>query len=122
MDPSEKKPESLTCNIALEPGVARKATVLGPDGKPLAGALAGGVDAVSVFGAARKLETADFTVTGLHAKRARTVMFYHPAKKLAAVIQVKGDEKGPVTVRMAPLPAVTGRLLDAKGQPVAGRR
>jgi len=120
VSPSEKKPASLICNIALEPGVSRKGTVLGPDGKPLAGALAGGVDAVSVFGAAKKLETADFTITGLHPKRARTVMFYHNEKKLAAVVQVKGDEKGPVKVRLAPLTVVTGRLVDAKGQPVAG--
>src|SRR5262249_17498961 len=42
VDPSEKKPASLIYDVALEPGVSRKGTVLGPDGKPLTGALAGG--------------------------------------------------------------------------------
>jgi Carboxypeptidase regulatory-like domain len=52
----------------------------------------------------------------------RQLLFVHRERKLAGQLVVRGDEKGDVTVRLAPWGALTGRVLDADGQPLAGVR
>ena len=98
------------------------ASVVGPDGKPLAGAHAAGLSPVFGFSRfeQRKLGSASFKVGGLAPRRPRAVFLFHQEKKLARVQRFEGDEKGPVTVRLEPLAALTGRLLDADGKPAAG--
>jgi protocatechuate 3,4-dioxygenase beta subunit len=51
-------------------------------------------------------------------KNPRSVAFFHRVRKLAALVTLRGDEKEPVTVRLTPAGTLTGRLLDADGQPV----
>jgi hypothetical protein len=120
--PSEKDPKSLVRDIVLETGRTRSGTVLGPDGEPLAGVLAGGLS--PTYGTyrlspIRKLTTARFMATGLSPREPRALMFYHPEKRLWKLLQVKGDD-GPLTVRLEPLGGITGRVLDADGRPWAG--
>ena len=43
-------------------------------------------------------------------------------KNLTAVVVARGDENGPLTVRLQPAGTVTGRLLDDDGQPRRGVR
>ena len=45
--------------------------------------------------------------------------FVHEEKKLAGSIVVRGDEKAPITVKLQPWAAVSGRLLDAVGKPIS---
>jgi protocatechuate 3,4-dioxygenase beta subunit len=119
---SEKDPKSLTYEVALDSGRTVTGLVVGPDGKPLAGSHAAGLSPVfapSLF-EQRKLGTASFKVGGLAPPRPRAVVFFHQEKKLARVQRFEGDEKGPVTVRLEPLAALAGRLLDADGKPAAG--
>jgi RNA polymerase sigma factor (sigma-70 family) len=121
IDPSEKDPKSTARDIALEPGRTRTGTVLGPDGQPLAGVLAGGLaPVVRTYGTPRKLETARFTATGLSPREPRALVFYHHEKQLSKLVRVKADEGGPLTVRLEPLGGITGRVLDANGRPWAG--
>jgi RNA polymerase sigma factor (sigma-70 family) len=129
INPAEDDPKSTTCDIALEPGRTRAGNVVGPDDQPLAGAHVAGLvplprfpvrtldrESVKHLG----LKTADFTVQGLSPRNARNLVFFHPEKKLGKVQPVRGDEDGPVTVRLEPLGGITGRLLDAQGRPWAG--
>ena len=129
IDPSADKPKSTTVVIALEPGRTRTGTVVGPDGKPLAGAHVAGLTAVPqvlepiqgpVARFQSELKTADFTAQGLSPRKPRKVVFIHPKKKLGKVLLVRGDQAGPLTVRLGPLGAITGRVLDADGRPWAG--
>ncbi len=46
--------------------------------------------------------------------------FYHREKKLGKALLLQGDETKPLTVRLEPLGAIAGRILDAKGHPWAG--
>ncbi len=114
IDPA-KEARSVTCDVVLDPGAAVAGTVLGPDGKPLAG--------VSVFGlklrhawTAKPLPTADFTLTAVGPHERRHLVFLHPEKKLGCHAEVAEDAKESATVRLKPTGAVVGRLLDADGR------
>lgn len=50
----------------------------------------------------------------------RQVIFYHAKRHLAGSLTVRGDEKKPLTVRLAPTGTVTGCVRDAEGQPIRG--
>ena len=113
--------ESMTCDVLLDPGRMPRGTVVGPDGKPLAGAQAFGLTA---YGQSRNwtrtpLPT-EFTVYGLDDGQGREVLFYHAEKRLAVVLRVGGDDRGPLTAKLEPCGAVTGRLVTADGKPRAG--
>jgi hypothetical protein len=123
IDVPEKDPKAVTCDIALTPGRTLTGTVVGPDGKPLAGAYPGGL--LGVWGGPlsfedRKLPTAAFTLGGLDPGKPRFAVFIHPEKKVAKVQKFQGDEKDPVIVQLEPLASLAGRILDANGKPRAG--
>jgi RNA polymerase sigma factor (sigma-70 family) len=130
ISPSERTPSSTSCDIALEPGRTLTGSVVGPDGRPLTGVLAMGVTAV--LPAARyqtrfldqppyqKLETAEFMVYGLNPRQPRALILSHPEKGLGKVQLLRGDESGPLTVRLEPLGALSGRVIDAEGHPWEG--
>jgi hypothetical protein len=128
IDPSEGEPKSATCDVALRPGRSRTGTVVGPDGQPLTGAHVAGLTPVlhyefpSPGQPARRpgLKTADFAALGLGPHEVRKVVFFHPEKKLGKVQPVRGDEEGPLTVRLEPLGSLTGRVVNPQGRPWAG--
>jgi hypothetical protein len=68
------------------------------------------------------LKNANFTALGLNPGRPRSVVFFYSTRKLGKVVHLKGDEKAPFTVRLEPLSAVSGRIVDGAGQPRAGLR
>jgi RNA polymerase sigma factor (sigma-70 family) len=115
------KPRSGPVKVAfaLDAGGMVKGTVLGTDGKPLTGALAEGLRHDWFTAPGNLLRTAEFKAVGLSAARPRLLCFAHSGKKLAGSVVVRGDEKGPVTVQLRPWAAVSGRLLDADGKPMA---
>jgi hypothetical protein len=123
----------LTIDIELDPGRTLKGKLVGPDGKPVAGALAIGLthDPVNVNNwsyrndlayrtrlESQTLPTAEFAVLGLDPKKSRTLTFLHKERKLIAHLGVEGNAKGPLTVRLEPWGVLKGRLVDARGQPL----
>ncbi len=108
--------ESITCNVALDPGHALKGTVLGPDGKPLAGARVSGLKDMGYW---LNCGT-DFTVESLRPNRPRVLQFVHEEKKLVGLLVLGGDEKEPLSVRLEPYGTLTGRLVTLQGEPLAG--
>jgi hypothetical protein len=125
VEPSGADASSRCFDIMLDPGVTRRGTLVGPDGKPVTGAFAFGLTATSArarFGepVLSGLTGADFTAVGVNPREPRYLVFVHPEKKLGKVRQIRGDEPEPLTVTLEPLGAVSGRLLDADGKPVRG--
>jgi protocatechuate 3,4-dioxygenase beta subunit len=118
IDP-DARTAAYTCNFELDKGRTLKGEVLDPDGKPLAGATAGGL--TPVWGRNVDLKEATFTAQSLNAAQPRPLAFIHKARKLAGWVEVKGDEKA-LAVRMRPWGAVEGRVLDEEGNPIAGAR
>ena len=113
---------SMTCDLSLDPGITLVGTVVGPDGKPLAGCTAIDLCPHTMSFNIVKLASGKFTAMGLDPKRPRPLVFRHDGKKLTAVVVARGDEGGPLTVRLEPAATVTGRLLDDDGRPRRGVR
>ena len=65
------------------------------------------------------LETAAFTATGIERDQSCTLTFVNQKRKLIGQKIVRPNDKGPLTVRLKPWGTLTGRLLDAKGNPLA---
>jgi RNA polymerase sigma factor (sigma-70 family) len=126
IDVSEKAPNSLKCDFVLDPGRTLQGKVCGPDGKPLAGVFAAGLtSAPSVplgSQAKPKLMEAEFSAVALDPGRPRTLVFWSEEKKLAKAVLPRGDEAQVLTVRLEPLGAATGLLVDAAGHPLAGAK
>src|SRR5262249_30390760 len=89
-----------------------------PDGQPLAGAVVSGVT-VS-WPITFPIEQAKTTVFALDPARPRQLVALHPQRKLAGSLAVRGEESGTPILKLVPAGAVTGRLLDNDGQPIAG--
>jgi RNA polymerase sigma factor (sigma-70 family) len=107
--------EAVTCDLTVVPGRSLTGTVLGPDGKPLAGARRVGWDT--------PLRGATFTVWGLNPDkpdRPRAIELVHEGKKLAGILIVRGDEKGPLRLQLQPWGVLTGRVLTSQGEPLTG--
>jgi protocatechuate 3,4-dioxygenase beta subunit len=110
---------SVRRDVTLDPGRALKGTVLGPDGKPLAGARVLNLNS-SMLGWGREgMRTAEFT-GWFNPRRPREFLLRHPEKGLVGVAQPPKENGSSVMVRLEPGAAVTGRLVDADGRPRAG--
>ncbi len=110
--------EALTVNFELDPGKKLTGRLEDADGKPVLGATVTGL--TSVWDEAKKHEAAAFTAVALEPKEPRTVAAIHAERKLAGAARLRGDEKAPAVVKMAPWAAVTGQVLDGAGKPVVG--
>jgi len=113
----KKDVDALTCDLTVDPGKSMTVNVQDADGKPLTGALAYGVCASTRT--VLPMKTATCPVFALDPEQPRQLAFLHTERKLAGFIAVRGDEKEPPTVRLSATATITGRLLDAAGQPLA---
>jgi RNA polymerase sigma factor (sigma-70 family) len=133
IEPDEKKPASLKYGVEVDSGLSKSGSVVDADGKPLAGVVVFGLTAIpdpargtiprpSRFGPPppSRLKTASFTAVGLNPKEPRHLVFLHPEKKLGKVLLIRGDEKGPLLVKLEALGAVSGRVLTENGKPAVG--
>jgi len=119
VDPA-KGVDSVKRDVTLDPGWTFTGTVLGPEGKPLAGARAfGATNWVPPWGRDAK-RTAEFTVPAFNPRRPRDVFFRHPEKGLVGVARPPKENGGSITVQMEAGATITGRLVDADGRPRAG--
>jgi RNA polymerase sigma factor (sigma-70 family) len=109
--------ESITCDMVLDPGRTLQGTVVDPEGKPLAGARVAGLRPMGYW-EAQPLTMAQFTLRGLSPGERRRLQVMHEGRKLAGWLEVRGDDKGPVRIRLEPWGAVTGRLIAPDGVPV----
>jgi protocatechuate 3,4-dioxygenase beta subunit len=109
--------EPVTCDLAVDPGKTLTVQLQDPAGKPLAGVRVAGISAMALRSV--PLKNAVCTIYALDPESPREVMFIHAERKLAAIVTLRGDEKEPVTVRLASGATATGRVLNADGEPVA---
>jgi RNA polymerase sigma factor (sigma-70 family) len=117
IDPGPKD-EVVKVEISFDRGRSVAGKVVGPDGKPLAGAQVLGIQATNEF-RPTTLRGDTFTVHALAPGRPREMYFLHREKKLAGAITVRANDREAV-VRMAPWATVTGRVLSPDGKPAAG--
>jgi hypothetical protein len=104
--------------LTVDRGKTATIAVQDADGKPLSGVITSGVTAH--WPITFKLNEAKATVFALNPEKPRRLVFLHPEKNLGGTAVVRGDEKEPVVVRLAPLGSVTGRFTDTEGVALAG--
>jgi hypothetical protein len=109
--------ESITCDIALDPGRTLTAMVIGPDGQPLVGARVSGEKPMSYW-RNETLKGAEFTILSLGDDEARLIQVMHEGKHLAGSQMVRGSDTGPVRIQLEPWGSVTGRLVKPDGEPM----
>jgi RNA polymerase sigma factor (sigma-70 family) len=107
----------VTCDLEFEAGREITGRVLDPDGQPLAGALATGQ--AGTLEVPVPLAGSEFRAVAIDPDKPRTLAFLHRERKLVGTLTVRGDEKEPA-VKLRPWGVLTGRVVDAEGQPVAG--
>src|SRR5262249_13490568 len=61
---------------------------------------------------------AEFPLRGLSPDKSEVLQIIHEEKKLAGWLEVRGDEKDPVRIRLQPWGSVTGRLVKPDGEPM----
>jgi RNA polymerase sigma factor (sigma-70 family) len=105
--------EAITCDVVVDPGRTLKGTILGPDCRPLAGAHVSGVRPMRCY-----WKGAEFTLRGLSPDKSEPLQIIHEEKKLAGWLEVRGDAKDPVRIRLQPWGSVTGRLVKPDGEPL----
>jgi protocatechuate 3,4-dioxygenase beta subunit len=111
--------EAFTCDLQYDPGRTVTVRVTDPDGKPLAGVTPARLTALWSSAPAGGPE---FTVTSLDPAEPRTLAFVHKERRLVGNVTLRGDEAGPVTVRLEAPGSITGRVVDGEGRPVPGLR
>jgi RNA polymerase sigma factor (sigma-70 family) len=111
--------EIVRVDIRFDPGRTIHGKIVGPDGRPLIGVQAAGVQATGERGPTT-FPTDALTVYALDPSRPRTMYFRHAEKNLIGSVTLRGDEKEAPVVKMQPASAVVGRVLDAAGKPMAG--
>jgi protocatechuate 3,4-dioxygenase beta subunit len=117
VDPA-KGVEKVVRDVKLDPGWSFTATVLGPDGKPLAGARTFDLNG-RYWWERERMKSGEFT-GWFNPRYPHDVLFQHPEKGLVGVAHPPKENGGTVTVRLEPGAAVTGRLVDADGRPRGG--
>jgi RNA polymerase sigma factor (sigma-70 family) len=104
-------------DLTLAPGLKLTGTVIGPDGKPLAGTR--NFLLVGHWWDHEATRTAEFSVW-LNPRGKKEIYFLHLEKGLVGKVQPPKESGESVTVRMEPGAAVTGRLVGGDGKPRAG--
>jgi hypothetical protein len=110
-------PEPLRCDLVVIPANRLNGTVLDPDGKALAGTRVAGLDIVGSNWRPVN-DSASFTVARLKPGQGRRLLFLHEGRDLAGTVKLRGDETEPLYVRLQPAGTITGRLVDAVGEPL----
>ncbi len=110
----------VVCNVQLDPGRTVKGNIVGPDGASLTGCQVSGLADYYTRWETLKRDTSEFEVQALGEKSTRYVLFLHVPKKLAGSTIVRPGAAGPATVKLEPWGSLSGRIVDADGQPMKG--
>jgi RNA polymerase sigma factor (sigma-70 family) len=115
----DPKAETMTLDLRVDPGRTIAVNPVDPEGRPVAGTKAAGVS--DLFSSTEYSQpTARIEIRGLDPSRPRRVIVAHAERKLIGSVYLKGDETGPLTIRLQPYGTVTGRVVDEDGRPRGG--
>ena len=113
LDPGKESP---AVDLRVDPGRTLMVTAIDPEGRPIAGTKVWGLTDLFGYGDYEQ-DSPTFEVRALDPSRPRRVTITHAGRRLIGTAYLKGDEAGPVTVRLQPWGAITGRVIDDDGQP-----
>jgi hypothetical protein len=112
----DSRAASETVMLTLDPGRSATVEVVDAEGRPL-----GGTRVVDTGDGRPRVvdnqESASYEVLAIDPARPRRVTVAHEARKLAGSILVRGDEAGPITLKLQPWGTILGRVVDDEGRP-----
>jgi beta-lactamase regulating signal transducer with metallopeptidase domain/protocatechuate 3,4-dioxygenase beta subunit len=128
--PSEKFPTAVketqvdqnaaenVCDFELDAGGRMTIRTVDAEGEPLVGVQVTGLSEID--GHMEPMEGAEFDLVCFRPGENRTVLLYHPDRRLGKSLRVKyEDDSQPLTITLEPLGVVTGTLVN-DGEPVSG--
>ena len=115
----DPKAESATLDIQVDPCRTIAVTPVDPDGQPVAGTMAAGVS--NQFASSEYPQSSStIEIDAVEPGRPRRLTITHTDRKLVGSLYLKGDETGPLTIRLQPFGTVMGRIVDEEGRPRGG--
>ena len=111
--------ESAKADLQVDPGRSLGMNVIDPSGMPIGGTKVVGLSDLHPL-AEFDEESPTIAVHGLDPSRPRRVIVTLAARKLIGSLYIKGDEAGPLTVRLQPWGTIIGRIVDDEGKPRGG--
>ena len=115
----DPKAESATLDLQVDPGRTLAVTAVDPEGRPIGGTKAAGVS--DLFSSSEySQQSPTIEIHALDPSKPRRVTITHAGRKLIGSVYLKGDETGPLTIRLQPWGTITGRIVDDEGQPRGG--
>jgi RNA polymerase sigma factor (sigma-70 family) len=115
----DPKAESVTLDLQADPGKSVQIEVVGPDGSALGDTKVKGL-AETFQSNLVPQPSSSFEVYALDGSKPRRVIVMYEGRKLIGTALLKGDEAGPVTIKLQPWGSVAGRIVDDQGQPRKG--
>jgi hypothetical protein len=112
----EPNAEAVTLDLQVDPGKSVPIEVVGPDGGPLGDTEVKGLHELFQSGPVPQ-PSSSFEVVALDPSKPRRVIVLHEVRKLIGSALLKGDETGPVTIKLEPWGSVSGRIVDDEGHP-----
>lgn len=109
----------VTRDIETDPGRSVDVEVVGPDGRPVGEIIVKGTSALFAT-SPEPHPSPRFTVHALAPGDPRRVVVSHKERKLIGSVFLKGDEAGPIVVKLEPWGTVRGRIVDDEGRPRKG--
>ncbi|WP_406699753.1 sigma-70 family RNA polymerase sigma factor [Singulisphaera sp. Ch08] len=103
-------------DFQADPGRSVVVEVVGPDGQPVGGTKVKGMTEMFVT-VPFPQESARFEIHALDPKRPRRVVVAQEDRKLIGSVLLKGDETGPIIIKLQPWGILTGRIVDDEGHP-----
>ena len=115
----DPKAETATLDLQVDPGRTIVVNPVDPEGQPVAGTMAAGVS--DLFSSTEYPQpSTTIEIHGLDPSQPRRVIVTHAGRKLIGSVYLKGDETGPLTIRLQPYGTITGRIVDDDGRPRGG--
>ena len=112
----DPKAGSPTVDLQVDSGRPATVQVVDPEGRPLGGTRVRGLGAQG-WPITEDRPSSSFEVLSLDPSQARRVVVAHEGRKLVGSAVLRGDEPGPVTIRLQPWGVVTGRIVDDEVRP-----
>ncbi len=113
---ADPKAESISRDLQADPGKSVGIEVVGPDGAPVGDTNVKGFRELFQSSPVPQ-PSSRFEVYALVPNKPRRVIVMHKGRKLIGTALLKGDETGPVTIKLQPWGTVVGRIVDDDGHP-----
>lgn len=115
----DPKAEAATLDLQVDSGRTIVATPVDPEGRPITGTVASGVND-QVFSTEYPQNSPRIEIVGLDPSTPRRLTVTHRGRKLIGSAYLKGDEPGPLTIRLQPWGTIAGRIVTDDGRPRGG--